>query len=245
MPIAVVIPALDEAESIRVVVESARDAAACDGPVVRTPGRSAGDMADDPPVVEVIVVDGGSRDRTADRARAAGARVIKSPPGRARQLDAGWRATEAEVVLFLHADTRLPRGFATAVERALRDPSVAGGAFRLSFDESSWGLRIVEWGAHLRAARLGLPYGDQALFARRTVLEAAGGVRQVPLLEDLDLARAIAARGRLVLLPESVVTSARRYRNDGTFRTWARNALALLGWRLGVDRGRLAEWYRR
>ena len=220
MRIAVVIPALDEAETVEAAIASARTAD------------------------EIVLVDGGSLDRTADRARAVGARVMESPRGRARQLEAGWRATGAEVVLFLHADTRLPLGWADAVRAALADPSVAGGAFQLRFDERTLGLRIVEWGAHRRAAWAGLPYGDQAIFARRTALAAIGGVAQVPIAEDLDLARDLGRQGRLALLPLAVATSARRYLQHGTLRTWALHALALTAWRLGVDRARIARWVR-
>jgi rSAM/selenodomain-associated transferase 2 len=218
--IAVVIPALDEAETVEAAIASARSAD------------------------EIVVVDGGSLDRTADRARAVGAQVISSPRGRARQLEAGWRATGAEVVLFLHADTRLPLGWAGAVRTALAAPGVAGGAFRLRFDDRSPALRVVEWGAHRRAAWAGLPYGDQALFVRRAVLEAIGGIAQVPIAEDLDLARDLRRHGRLALLPLAVSTSARRYQSNGALRTWARNTVALAAWRLGVDRNRIARWVR-
>jgi rSAM/selenodomain-associated transferase 2 len=218
--IAVVIPALDEAETVEAAIASARTAD------------------------EIVLVDGGSLDRTADRARAVGVQVISTPRGRARQLEAGWRATGAEVVLFLHADTRLPLGWADAVRAALADPGVAGGAFQLRFDERSLGLRIVEWGAHRRAAWAGLPYGDQAIFARRSALAAIGGIAQVPIAEDLDLARDLGRHGRLALLPLAVATSARRYLKHGTLRTWARHTMALAAWRLGVDRARIARWVR-
>jgi rSAM/selenodomain-associated transferase 2 len=221
--IAVVIPALDEADEIEGAIESARD-----------PG---GD-------VDIVVVDGGSHDRTADRARAAGARVLTSPPGRAHQLEQGWRATEGEVVLFLHADTRLPRGWAAAVRGALADARVAGGAFGFRFRERAAALAWIEWGARLRSRFARLPYGDQALFARRSVLAAGGGIAPVPIAEDLDLVRAIRARGRLALLALDATTSGRRYRARGALRTWLRNTAALLAWRAGVDRERLARWYR-
>jgi rSAM/selenodomain-associated transferase 2 len=226
--IAVVIPALDEADTIGEAVESARD--------------ERGDAPNHG--VEIVVVDGGSRDRTVDRAQAAGARVLTSPPGRALQLEAGWRATEGEVVLFLHADTRLPRGWARAVRGALADARVAGGAFALRFAERSHGLAIVEWGAARRARWAGLPYGDQALFVRRSVLEACGGIAPVPIAEDLDLVRSVRARGRLALLPEAVVTSARRYLRGGVLRTWCVHAVALVAWRVGVDRAWIARWVR-
>jgi rSAM/selenodomain-associated transferase 2 len=196
--------------------------------------------------VEIIVADGGSRDATRERARAAGARVVRSAPGRARQLEAGARAAEAaDTVLFLHADTLLPAGWADAVRRALADPAVAGGAFAFRFDERGAGLRLVEWGVRVRCALARLPYGDQAIFLRRRVLDALGGVPQTPILEDLDLVRGLRRHGRLALLPLAATTSARRYREHGVARTAFRNALALAAFALRLDRARVAAWYGR
>jgi rSAM/selenodomain-associated transferase 2 len=194
--------------------------------------------------IERIVVDGGSRDGTADAARAAGAeQVLRSAPGRARQLDVGFRAAHGQVVLFLHADTRLEPGWAEALRRALDDPAVAGGAFRLRFDSRSPALRWVEFWAHVRCRLAGLPYGDQGLFVRRQVLEDAGGIAPVPIFEDLDLARSIRRAGRLVLLPQRALTSARRYERHGVGRLVLRNSLALVAFWLGMDRERVARWY--
>jgi rSAM/selenodomain-associated transferase 2 len=220
--LSVVIPALDEGGRIEAALASAS-----------APG------------VEVLVVDGGSRDDTVARARGRGARVLCSAPGRARQLDAGARAATGEVLLFLHADTLLPPGYDAAVTRALADPGVAGGAFRFRFDRGSLALRVVEWGARLRVALFRLPYGDQALFLRRCVLEALGGVPQVPIMEDLDLVRAIRRAGQLALLPLPATTSARRYEARGVLRTMLRHWIAAAAWAAGVDRARVAAWYRR
>jgi hypothetical protein len=132
-----------------------------------------------------------------------------------------------------------------AWQAALADPAVPGGAFRFRFAEPGLALRIVEWGVRARLALGGLPYGDQALFARRSALDAIGGVPQAEIMEDLDLARALARRGRLALLPLAAVTSARRYLERGVLRTVLRNALAVLAFGLGVDRARIAAWYRR
>jgi rSAM/selenodomain-associated transferase 2 len=219
--VAVVIPALDEAERVGAAVESARG-----------------------PDVDVLVVDGGSRDATLEWARAAGARTLDSPPGRGRQLAVGAAAAEGDVVLFLHADTRLPRGWVAAVERALEDPGVVGGAFTLRFAGGGLGLRVIEWGAVLRTRLFALPYGDQALFARREVLEAMGGVPQAPIMEDLDFVRALKQVGRLARIPLAVETSGRRYEGRA-MRQMLRNWAALAAWRLGVDRARIAEWYAR
>jgi rSAM/selenodomain-associated transferase 2 len=220
--LSVVIPALDEGERIEAALASAT-----------APG------------VEVLVVDGGSRDDTVARARRAGARVVEAPPGRARQLDVGARAALGDVLLFLHADTVLPSRYEVAVTQALLDPAVAGGAFRFRFDRRTLALRIVEWGARLRVALFQLPYGDQALFLRRRVLEALGGVPQVPIMEDLDLVRGIRRQGRLVVLASPATTSARRYEARGALRTMLRNWVAAAAWALGADRARVAAWYRR
>jgi len=217
-----VIPALDEAESVTGAIASASAAGS-----------------------EIIVVDGGSRDATRERAAAAGARVVDSAPGRARQLATGARLAKGDTILFLHADTRLPPGWDACVRAALADPGVVGGAFRLRFEARSPALRLIEWGARLRVALFRLPYGDQALFVRRSVLEALGGVPQAPIMEDLDLVRSLKRRGRLACLRPAVTTSARRYRAGGALRTMLRNWLAAAAWWLGLPRERIAAWYRR
>lgn len=199
------------------------------------------------PGVEVVVVDGGSTDATRERAVAAGARVIDSggEAGRAKQMAAGVRNSRGEVILFLHADTRLPSGFDTAIESVLTDHSTVGGAFGFRFDQRGAALRFVEFGVRVRVALFGMPYGDQALFVRRSVLDEIGGVPQAPIMEDLDLVRAMGRCGRVAQIALPVVTSARRYVSLGVFRTMFRNWLVAAGWVLGIDRGRLASWYRR
>jgi rSAM/selenodomain-associated transferase 2 len=221
--IAVVIPTLDEEAHVAAAVASAV-------------GEAAGGA------VDVVVADGGSRDATVARARDAGARIVASAPGRARQLNAGLEEAVGDAVVFLHADSRLPEGWRRAVTLALAEPAVAGGAFRLRFEGDGLPLRFLEWGVRLRLRFGGLPYGDQALFARRSLLDALGGVPEAPIMEDLDLAREIRRHGRLVILPLAVRTSARRYRGR-VLRHMLRNWLALAGWRLGLDRARLAAWY--
>ncbi len=222
LTLSVVIPALNEAGRIEAAIESAR----AEG-------------------VEILVADGGSTDGTPERAAQAGARVVSCARGRARQLATGVALASGEALLFLHADTHLPPGFDGSVRTALADPDVVGGAFGFQLDETSPGLRAIEWGVRLRIALLGLPYGDQALFVRRGALEAMGGIPQVPIMEDLDLVQALKRRGRFVLLDAAVVTSARRYTEAGVLATWYRNAVALVAWRLGFDRQRVASWYAR
>lgn len=228
MKLAVVIPALNEVAQIGKAIDSAQRASGSEGSEV-----------------EIIVVDGGSGDGTPGRAEQAGARVVATDAGRAHQLGVGARASSGDVLLFLHADTTLPSGFATAIEEALRDPRVVGGAFRLRFDRRGAGLRVIEWGARLRVALFRMPYGDQALFVRRRVLDEIGGVPQAPIMEDLDLVEAMKRRGRLALLPLDAVTSARRYVEGGALRTALRHWAAMLAWALGIDRARVAAWYGR
>lgn len=254
MKIAVVIPALDEEAGVVAAIASTRapveaTAVTAVGTELGTrPGTRVGsrigpeaetEVGTD---VEVVVVDGGSRDATCRLAREAGARVLRSGPGRARQLQAGVRATAGDPILFLHADTRLPPGWYAGVRRALRDPDVVGGAFALRFDSGGARLRAVARMASWRSRWLGLPYGDQALFVRRDVLGAIGGVPDVPLMEDVDLVMAMRSRGRLVILHDAVQTSPRRYLAGGVARTVLRHTLALGAWRMGVDRGRIARW---
>ena len=226
MKLSVVIPALDEAERIETAIRGAFDPP--------LPG--------DATALEVIVVDGGSSDATARIAAGAGARVVRADRGRARQLAAGVRASDGDVLLFLHADTRLPSGWRAAVCDALRDDRIVGGAFRLCFDDRSAVFRFIEWGARWRARVWRFPYGDQALFVRRRALEAVGGIPDVVLMEDLDLVYRLKQHGRLALLAAPVVTSARRYRAGGPLRTMLRHWLAAAAWTLGVDRRRIAQW---
>ena len=193
--------------------------------------------------VELIVVDGGSIDATPMIARAF-ARVLMGPRGRARQMNAGAAAATGEILVFLHADTRLPRSAVDSIRATLSDPQTIGGAFRLAIDSHRWLLRMVAAIANLRCRWFGLPYGDQALFFRRSVFERLGGFPDLPLMEDVALVRAARRLGRLALLRDSVQTSARRWRRDGVLFVSLRNQLFLGLFLLGVSPVRLARWYR-
>ncbi len=197
------------------------------------------------PGVERIVVDGGSADGTPRLAASLGAeRVIEAPRGRARQMQAGALEARGSVVLFLHADTRLEPGWLEELGGCMGDPGVSGGAFRLAFESGRPVYRMLEAGVALRCRALRLPYGDQGLFVRRELLEAAGGVPHTPIFEDLDLVQRVRRGGRLALLRSRAWTSARRYESNGVVRQVARNAVGLAAWRLDVDRERVAAWYR-
>jgi len=196
------------------------------------------------PAVELIVVDGGSRDATIDVARQFTEKVFQGARGRANQMNFGALQARGDILLFLHGDTSLPASAVEQVRRALSDETVAGGAFRLRIASSCRALKVVAWGANLRSRLLGLPYGDQALFVRRSAFEAIGGFSAWPLMEDVDLVHRLKRAGRVVLLSDAVMTSARRWEREGIIWTTARNSLLLAGFWLGVSPARLSHWYR-
>jgi hypothetical protein len=219
--ISIIIPALNEAECLGQTVAG----------LIGQPG------------VEVIVADGGSRDRTVPLATAAGAKVILAPPGRGSQQNAGARAAQGRVLLFLHADTRLPDGFAMQIRDALGRPGIAAGAFRFAVDATGWRFRLLEYCTNWRAACFGLPYGDQALFLPAARFQAMGGFREIALLEDLELVRRLRKMGRIALLATPALTSPRRWHRLGWARTTVINQMILLGFFCGLGPDRLARWY--
>lgn len=177
----------------------------------------------------LVMSDGGSSDDTVEIARGAGATVVAGPPGRGRQLAAGARAAPGRWLLFLHADTRLAPGWASAVQSFLAraDADRQAGVFQLAYDEDTPGARRVARLANWRARRLGLPYGDQGLVISRRLYDEVGGFAELALMEDVALARRLGRR-RIVMLDAAAVTSAARYRGGGWWGRPARN-LAVLG----------------
>lgn len=188
---------------------------------------------------ELVVSDGGSTDATLKVASEAGARLIKGAPSRGGQLRRGAEAAEGAWMLFLHADTQLPEGWAECVARQIELGSPA--YFRLKFDVRGVLPSLVAGWANLRSRVFGLPYGDQGLLVSRADYDAVGGYRDVPLMEDVAMARAL--KGRLRMLRLSVATSAVRYQRDGWFRRGARNLSLLLRYLAGADPARLAGRY--
>ena len=199
-----------------------------------------------PAEAEIIVVDGGSGDGTADIARAAGARFEVAPRGRGVQLGHGANAARRPWLLFLHADTVLALNWQAAVgafiDRPAGEPCAA--VFHLHFDDRGPWPRLFEWVIAWRTRWLGLPYGDQGLLITRHFYDVLGGYRPLPLMEDVDLVRRI-GRGRLVMLDAVAHTSAARYRQRGYFRRAARNLFCLALFFLGVSPARIARLYER
>lgn len=225
-----------EEDAISIVIPTRNEAAAVRSTIEPLLGR---------PDVEVVVVDGGSRDETPQIVRECGARLLTCLDGRGAQLNLGAAVAKGATLLFLHADTKLPADFPQLVRAALAQPDVAAGAFRFRLDRRPLALRIVEWGANLRSRLFESPYGDQAIFAKAASFWSVGGFPQTPILEDYELVRRLKKVGRIALAPGCAVTSARRWEALGALRTLWINQKVLLGRRLGVPPSRLADWYRR
>ena len=198
-------------------------------------------------VREVIIVDGGSSDRTARIADDAGAHLLQSESGRGKQLIAGAAKARSDWILFLHADTVLEAGWerevAALMERVGNGARTATAAsFRFALDDVGLKPRVLEAHVGLRCLLLRLPYGDQGLLIPRRLYEQLGGYRALPLMEDVDLVRRL-GRGRLVLLRARAVTSAVRYRRDGYAHRALRNFACLLLFYLRVPATRIARIY--
>ncbi|MXX78386.1 MAG: glycosyltransferase, partial [Gemmatimonadales bacterium] len=194
--------------------------------------------------VEVIVVDGGSRDRTTAIAAHHG-RILSARRNRGAQLATGARAATGGVLVFLHADTWLPDGGATAIRTAVRAGAEAG-CFRFALDPNarSWRYRLLEWGVNWRTRRFRTATGDQALFATRDAYEACGGFRDLPLFEDVTFVRAVRRVARFRLLPLAVHTSSRRW-EAGFLRTVVRHWALRAAFLAGADPRRLRRYHER
>jgi glycosyltransferase involved in cell wall biosynthesis len=249
MRVAIVVPTLNEEATIARTLPAAQAALA----------PQAGD--------ELVVSDGGSVDRTAEVARALGARVVVGPAGRGGQLNRGAAATTAEILLFLHADTTLPAGALAAVRAAIAGSGrsggggsgsgdaasrsatpggarpVLGGAFLVRFDTDRRLLRLGAWLINQRTRATRLPLGDQAQFVTRAAFDELGGYCDWPILEDLDFAWRLRRHGRTAILEQRVTTGARRFVELGVARTVATNWWIWLLFAAGVSPRRLARFY--
>lgn len=199
--------------------------------------------------VEAIAVDGGSTDGTVRLVQSLGVKVLSAPAGRACQMNAGAMAATGEILLFLHADTRLPPGFDRMVRTALQ-PSMQGdrqapvaGAFALQIDAALRRLRLIEWGVNWRTRFLQMPYGDQAIFLKAETFHQMGGFPELPIMEDFELIRRLKRTGRIALIPTPVVTSARRWLKKGVCQTTLINQMVILAYLLNVPPKQLVRWY--
>lgn len=193
---------------------------------------------------QVVIADGGSGDGMAEIAEQTGADFVRSKPGRGTQLRAGAEAARGEWLLFLHADTVPQAGWITAVQRHIADHADHAGYFRIRFDSPHLLARMTETWANLRARLFRLPYGDQGLLISRRLYRETGGFEDIPLMEDVAIARAIGGR-RLCCLDGTVRTDAARYERDGYLRRGARNMAYFTAYRLGASPHALAKRYHR
>jgi rSAM/selenodomain-associated transferase 2 len=194
------------------------------------------------PDLEIVVVDGGE-DPEIDAAVSAhgGAMLRRSPPGRARQMNAGAAGATGEWLLFLHADSTLPPEWLAAIAGLGDAP--AGGWFRFALDDAAWQARVIERLVAWRVRHLRLPYGDQGLFVRRRIFERLGGFPEIPLMEDVEFVRRLVRAGPMAELPLALGTSSRRWRCDGWWRRSLKNVTILTLYVVGVPPAPLARWY--
>ncbi len=220
--ISIIIPVLNEARNIKQAVASTQ------------PSTN----------VEVIVVDGGSNDGTVEIAESLGVKLISAPRGRAAQMNAGALAASGEILLFLHADSRLSAGFDIIVRTALQQPGVVAGAFAVRIDAQLWSLRLVEWGVNWRSRFLQMPYGDQAIFLTKEIFHKIGKFPEIPIMEDFELIRRLRRTGEITIINVPVLTSARRWLKNGVFKTTLTNQIIIVAYLLGVSPKRIGTWFR-
>lgn len=197
---------------------------------------------------ELVVADGGSGDGTGRVAQLAGARVLHSPPGRGRQLQRGIAATTAPWLLLLHADARLCPDWSVVVEAVLAQDRAPGAAestwyFELAVAGNGMALRALELAVRLRSRWRQQPYGDQGLLLPRRLLERAGGIRPLPLMEDLELIQRLQPLAPIRSLRRPLLVDGRRWRQHGVLGTAWRNAQLRRAWRHGCSSEVLAGLY--
>lgn len=222
--ISIVVPVLDEAPAISAMLAALQ------------PARREG--------VEVLVVDGGSRDATCSLARPLADAVLHAPRGRASQMNAGAAAASGEILVFLHADTILPPDAIARVERALEDGRHRWGRFDVTIAGSHPMLTVVAMLMNARSRWSAIATGDQAIFVRRDWFRAAGGFPDIPLMEDVALSKALKRLGPPLCLRDTVATSSRRWEQHGVYRTMVLMWSLRLAYWLGADPARLADRYR-
>jgi rSAM/selenodomain-associated transferase 2 len=195
------------------------------------------------PEAEIIVVDGGSTDRSIEMASTRGAQILTAGRGRARQMNAGAAAAHGDALVFVHADTIVPATFASDIAAGLADPNVVGGRFDIELDESSLSWCLLGKLISLRSRMMRSATGDQAIFVRRDKFMAMGGFKEIDLCEDVDFARRLKHCGRVACLRTRVITSARRWRQSGLLRTVLKMWLIKSLFLAGVSPTRLRRYY--
>jgi rSAM/selenodomain-associated transferase 2 len=195
--------------------------------------------------VEIIVVDGGSSDRTVIMAREWGAKVvISAEKGRAKQMNLGATIARGDILLFLHGDTLLPEDYRERILESFQLPEVIAGAFELAIEGEEKSLRFVERMVKWRSIWFSLPYGDQGIFLKASTFCDMGGFPDLLIMEDFEFVQRLKRRGKIRIIPRVVVTSGRRWRKLGVWQTTLLNQIIILGYYLGISPQILARLYR-
>jgi rSAM/selenodomain-associated transferase 2 len=192
---------------------------------------------------EIIVVDGGSDDRTLEICQRLGAKVFLTARGRAQQMNYGARHASGYVLLFLHADTRLPDTAFRDIAAALSGPDCLGGRFDVELEGEHWMLKVIGAMINTRSRLSKIGTGDQAIFVRRSVFEEIGGYPEIPLMEDIAFCRRLKRMGEIACLTSRVVTSGRRWEIEGVWRTILKMWTLKLLYLAGVSPNRLKQYY--
>ena len=195
-------------------------------------------------VTEVIVVDASGEDEAQRIALGCGATYIPgNEPNRGAQMNLGAAASSGDVIVFQHCDTSLEESHLVAIQGALADPAIVGGAFYRKFDGRHPRLMWLESVARFLTRHGGTLYGDQSIFVRRAVFEKLGGFAEIPLMEDVEFSRRLRGAGKIAVLDPPVASSGRRHLRKGAWRTTLQNGLFIVLYNLGVSPHRLHRWY--
>jgi rSAM/selenodomain-associated transferase 2 len=195
-------------------------------------------------VAEIIIVDGDPEGKTIDVARHMGVKTAISEKGRGNQMNRGAALAAGEILIFLHVDTTLPPDALELIEATMRDTSCTAGAFDLAIDSERPVFRFIEKAASLRSRVTRIPYGDQAIFMRRTDFMDLGGFKNIPIMEDVQIMQRIKKRGgKICIIDRAVRTSSRRWERDGIVYTTLRNWLLLILYLSGVKPEKLVRFY--
>jgi rSAM/selenodomain-associated transferase 2 len=194
---------------------------------------------------EMIVVDGNPNGDTIQAIGSDRVKKMVAPKGRARQMNGGASMAKGEILIFLHADTELPRNALKTINSAMAQGRYVAGAFQLDFNSEKIRFRMLARLASLRCLLTRIPYGDQAIFIERDYFSALGGYKDIPIMEDVELMRRIKRKGdKICIVPEKVKTSPRRWEQEGFVYVNVRNAILFALYMLGVSPEKLASFYK-
>ena len=192
---------------------------------------------------ELIVSDGGSDDDTRNIAGRFSHRVITGSAGRALQMNVGADEATGDILLFLHADSRIEPESYRKMQQCMQNPKWIGGAFTLCIESGKWSLKLIALLANIRSKYFGIAYGDQGFFVRKEVFNDMNGFSPIPICEDLDFYYRLRKKGSVILLKEKAHTSPRRWINEGIFFTTVRNFIIAVLFGLGFPPHILTKWY--